>query len=182
MYSDNEFINNNVESINDDNELTNDNVEVKRVNDDNELANVETESKKTSLKMNAPSFIYDNKTITVTHNMVLHITIPGSINFQVIFYNSSPPDEQYFLELMNIIFTTLISKVPDNLTFKLFILQIPSYAVPHKFAIDAFDILKPLILNNPNTLHIYEKYFTDREWVEEIKHPFSSDDSTDEEK
>ena len=167
MYSDNEFTNDddNIELVNnDDDEL---------FNNDDELVNVGVEltnniySKKTSLKMNAPSFTYDNKTITVTHNMTLHITIPDSINFQRIFYKSSPADEPYFLELMNIIFTTLISKVPDNLTFKLYTLNIPSHVIPHKFARDAFEILKPLILSNPNTLYTYERYFIDIEWVDE---------------
>ena len=156
-----------------DTELTNDNNDTEFTSDDDAELTKDIYSKKTSLKMNAPSFTYDNTTITVTHHMALHINIPERIDFQKIFYKSSPSDEPYFLELIHIIFTALISKVPDSVTFKLYVLNIPSCEVPHEFARDAIEILKPLILTNPNTMYTYEKYFIDKEW---------SETSTDEEK
>ena len=115
--------------------------------------------------MNAPSFTYDNKIITVTYDMTLHIThyIPDHIDFQNFFYLDMDMDkdkDQYFLELMHIIFTKLISNVPDAITFKLYIYQIPSCMIPYKFVKDAFEILKPLIIHHQKTRYTYERYFT----------------------
>jgi hypothetical protein len=133
--------------------------------------------------MITPSFTYDNKIITVTHDMALHITnVPDGTHFQKVFYKNSFTDtsdtEPYFLELVHIIFTKLIAKVPDNVAFKLYTLEIPSCMIPYVFARDAFDILKPLIVDNPKTRSTFEQYFMgereSREW-EQINSPYSSD-------
>ena len=132
--------------------------------------------------MDAPSFTYDNKIITVTHDMTLHIThcLPNKIDFQRVFSHNDEGD--YFLELMHIIFTKLISNVPDALTFKLYVYQIPSSMVPYKFAKDAFEILKPLIQHNEKTRYISERYLLCREEEEDKKSPFSLSSSEEEEK
>ena len=147
--------------------------------------------------MNAPSFTYDNKIITVTHDMALHITHCGinsqqQIDLQKVFSHSYA--DEYFLELMHIIFTKLISNVPDELNFKLYVYQIPSCMVPYKFTKDAFEILKPLIVHHEK--FTYERYFAfwedddNKEEEEEnkknkeskpLKSPFSLSSSEDEE-
>ena len=130
--------------------------------------------------MDAPSFTYDNKIITVTHDMTLHITncLPDKIDFQRVFSHND--EGGYFLELMHIIFTKLISNVPDALTFKLYVYQIPSSMVPYKFAKDACEILKPLIQHNEKTRFICERYLLCRE--DEYKKSPLSLSSSDEEK
>ena len=135
--------------------------------------------------MDAPSFTYDNKIITVTHDMVLHITytIPdqGVGDFQMPLTDST----KYYMELMHIIFTKLISKVSDNLTFKIYLHKIPSCMVPYKFAKDALEILKPLILENNQTRSTYERYFLngkeEEEYNKEIKSPFKYYEEKEEE-
>ena len=123
--------------------------------------------------MDAPSFTYDNKIITLTHDMTLHITHTAgddddnNIDFQRNFHQLLEHDT-YFLELMHIIFTKLISNVPDSLKFKLYIYQIPSCMIPYKFTQDAFEILKPIILDHEKTRTTYERFLLGRE--EEIFH------------
>lgn len=130
--------------------------------------------------MDAPSFIYEDKIVTVTHDMALHITSLRGVDFQTIFYCSC--DNDYFLELVHILFTKLISNVPNDLTFKLYAYQIQSCMIPYKFVRDAFEILKPLISSNQKTRVIYERYFLDREeqrWTE-MKPPVSLSSSEEE--
>lgn len=125
--------------------------------------------------MDAPSFTYDYKIITLTHDMTLHITHTAADDddddnnkdFQRNFPQLLEEDT-YFLELMHIIFTKLISKVPDSLKFKLYFYQIPSCMIPYKFAQDAFQILKPIILDHEKTRSTYERFLLGRE--EEIFH------------
>ena len=117
--------------------------------------------------MDAPSFTYDNKIITLTHDMTLHITHTAedhndNIDFQRNF-TQLLEDDTYFLELMHIIFTKLISNVPDSLKFKLYLYQIPSCMIPYKFAQDAFEILKPIIHENEKTRTTYERFLLGRE-------------------
>ena len=131
--------------------------------------------------MNAPSFTYDNKIITVTHDMTLHITNTSGnndvVDFQRGFYHHLGVD---FMELMHIIFTKLLSKVPDDLNFKLHIYQIPSCMVPYIFAKDAFEILKPLVIEHDKTRYTYERYFLNGGREKEIfKSPFSLSSSDD---
>lgn len=120
--------------------------------------------------MNAPSITYDNKIFIVTHDMTLHIThcLPdnNNIDFQKMFSNNTN-EKYHFLELMHIIFTKLISDVPDALTFKLHVYQIPSCMISKKFAKDAFKILMPLILYHKETRYIYERYLAGKEKDEE---------------
>ena len=131
--------------------------------------------------MDAPSFTYDNKIITLTHDMTLHITTvaddDNSIDFQTVF--PQVLDHTYFLELMHIIFTKLISNVPDSLKFKLYIYRIPSCMIPYKFAQDAFEILKPIILDHEKTRTTYERFLLGREIIS--RSPFSLSSSEDEE-
>ena len=139
-------------------------------------------SKKTLSKLKAASFTYDNKTITVTHDMTLHITIPDGIDFQNILYKSLSNDK-YFLELAHIIFTKLISEVPSTLTFKLYIFNIPSYMISYEFAKDAFDILKPLIFCNEDTMYTYKRYLIgsdDKDHSDDKESPFSTEDDDEE--
>ena len=116
--------------------------------------------KKTSSKLNVVSFTYDDKTIIVTHDMTLHISIPGGINFQTSLYDEN---NTYLLDLAHIILTKLISIVPDTLTFNLYIFKIPSCNISYEFARDAFEILKPLIFANKKTMCTYERYFVSRD-------------------
>ena len=105
----------------------------------------------------APSFTFDNKIITLTHDMTLHIThLYDDIDFQTIFLEDT--SSSYFLQVMHIIFTKLISKVPDSLKFKLYLYQIPSGMIPNKFAKDALEILKPIILEHNKSRYTYERY------------------------
>ena len=113
--------------------------------------------KKTSPKLNVPSFTYDDKTITVTHDMTLHIHIPNSIDFQTSLSNNY----SYLFELDHIIFTKLISNVPDALTFKLYTLRIPSCNIPDEFVRNAFEILKPLIFKSREIMCKYNQYYAD---------------------
>lgn len=116
--------------------------------------------------MNTPSITYDNKIFIVTHDMTLHIThcLPDDSNmdFQKMF-SKNINEKYHFLELMHIIFTKLISDVPDGLLFKLYVYQIPSSMISEKFAKDAFKILKPLILHHEETRYIYERYLARKE-------------------
>ena len=132
-------------------------------------------------KMDAPCFTYDNKIITVTHDMTLHITncLSEGYDFQKVFSHND--ENGYFLELMHIIFTKLISKVPDSLTFKLYVYQIPSSMVPYKFAKDAFEIVKPLIQHNEKTRYICERYFLCREEYDKSYFSLSSSEEEKEE-
>ena len=122
--------------------------------------------------MDAASFTYDNKIITVTHDMSLHITncLPEDdrSDFQKVFLlNGNDDNKFYFLELMHIIFTKLISNVPDALCFKLYLYKIPSCMIPHKFAKDAFKILKPMILHHKESRYTYERYFAGKKEEDE---------------
>ena len=139
----------------------NDTEDIDKMNDTEDIDIVlQTEnSKKTLPKLNNASFTYDNKTITVTHDMTLHINIPDGINLQ---NTLSSDDDTYLLELTHIIFTKLISNIPDTLTFKLYIFHIPSSNISDDFTRDAFEILKPLIFDNKKTMYTYERYFVSR--------------------